>query len=55
VFQEAQELLLAVPGLTDPGDRAGGDLERGEQGRGAVADVVMGALLGWPGCIGNTI
>ena len=49
VFQEAQELLVAVPVLADPGDLAGGDLERGEQGGGAVADVVVGALLGMAG------
>ncbi len=32
-----------------PGHRAGGDLQGGEQGSGAVPETVMGALLGLPG------
>jgi len=46
VLEEAQELLMAVTVLADPGDLAGGNLQRGEQGRGAVADIVMGAAFG---------
>src|SRR3712207_9036098 len=40
--QEAQELLVAVPRLAAGGDRAGGDVQRGEQRGGAVAEVVVG-------------
>ena len=36
--QEPQELLVAVAGLAAGGDRAGGDVERGEKGGGAVAE-----------------
>ena len=49
MLQEAQELLMAVPGLAEPGDLPGRDLERGEQCGGAVTEVVMGALLGMAG------
>ena len=40
---------MPVPVLAEPGDLAGGDLQRGEQGGGAVPDVVVGALLGMTG------
>ena len=40
---------MPVPRLADPGDLAGGDLERGEQGGGAVPDVVVGPPLGLAG------
>ena len=33
VLEEGQELLVAVPVFTQPVHLAGGDLERGEQGR----------------------
>ena len=49
MFEERQKLLMAVPVLAQPGDLAGGDLQRGEQGGGAVPDVVVGALLGMAG------
>jgi hypothetical protein len=48
LFEEAQELLVTMPGLAGRGDLPGGDLQRGEQGGGAVPDVVMGAPLGQP-------
>ena len=37
---------MPVPRLAHPGDLAGGDLQRGEQGGGAVPDVVVGAAFG---------
>ena len=40
---------MAVPGQAGLLDPAGGHLERGEQGGGAVADVVVGLLLRHPG------
>jgi hypothetical protein len=46
---EAQELLVAMPGLAAEGHGAGGDVERREQRGGALADVVMGAPLREPG------
>ncbi len=46
VFEEPQKLLAAVPRLGDSGDLAGGDLQRCEQRRRAVTDVIMGATLG---------
>jgi hypothetical protein len=46
LFQEAQELLVAVAGVADVGYFAGGDLQRGEQRGGAMAFVVMGLALG---------
>ena len=49
VAEEDQELLVPVPWFAHAGDLAGGDLERGEQGGGAVPDVVVGALLGMAG------
>ena len=45
LLQEAQE-LAAVAGVACAGDRAGGDLQHGEQGGGAVADVVVGLPFG---------
>ena len=43
LLQEPQELLVAVPRVAGVrGDLPGGDLQRGEQGGGAVALVVMG-------------
>ena len=35
-LEETEELGLAVPLIAAVGDRAGGDLQGGEQGRGAV-------------------
>ena len=35
-----------MPLIAAVGDRAGGDLQGGEQGRGAVALVVVGSFLG---------
>jgi hypothetical protein len=49
VAEEDQELPVPVPWLGYSGDLAGGDLECGEQGGGAVPDVVVGAPLGLPG------
>src|SRR5512133_2663851 len=40
---------MSVPVPTQPGDLPGGDLQGGEQRGGAIADIVMGALLGMPG------
>ena len=40
---------MPVPAVAGVGDLAGGDLQRGEQGGGAVPDVVVGALLRQPG------
>ena len=40
---------MPVPRLAGAGDLAGGDLQRGEQGGGAVPDVVVGAPLRQPG------
>ena len=45
LLEEAQELLVAVARLAQLLDAAGGHLEGGEQGGGAMADVVMGGLL----------
>ena len=42
VAQEREELLVAVAMLAFGHDRAGGDVQGGEQRRGAVADVVVG-------------
>ncbi len=42
LLEEFEELLVAVVGVAGVGDFAGGDLQRGEQGGGAVADVVVG-------------
>ena len=44
---------MAVPGLAARGHRAGSDVQRREQGGGAVADVVVGAPLGQPGLHGQ--
>lgn len=49
VFDEAQELLVAVTVLAQAGDLAGRDFKGGEKRRGAVADVVMGAPFGSAG------
>ena len=44
LFEEAQEFLVAVPGVAGVrGDLPGGDLQGGEQGGGAVPHVVVGA------------
>ena len=41
-FEEGEELAVAVPVVAGVGgDLSGGDLERGEQGRGAVPAVVV--------------
>jgi hypothetical protein len=49
LLEEGEELLVAVAGLAGRGDLPGGDLQRGEQGRGAVPDAVVRAALGQPG------
>jgi hypothetical protein len=46
LLEEREELLVAVPRLAGRGHRPGGDLQRREQGRDAVAEVVVGAPLG---------
>ena len=43
LLEEPQELLVAVPVVAGVDHLAGGDLECGEQGGGAVPDVVVGA------------
>jgi hypothetical protein len=52
LLEEGEELLVAVAGGAPVDDVPGRDLQRGEQGRGAVPDVVVGALLGAPGWAG---
>ena len=42
LLEEGQELGVAVAWGEGIGDVAGGDLQRGEQGGGAVADIVVG-------------
>ena len=42
VLEERQEFLVAMPRVAGVGHLAGGDLECGEQGGGAVPDVVVG-------------
>ena len=44
-LREGQELLVAVPWLARVEDLARGDLQRGEQGGGGVALVVIGLPL----------
>src|SRR5680860_1812613 len=46
LFEEVEELLVAVALVAGVGDPAGGDLEGREQGGGAVARVVVGGALG---------
>jgi hypothetical protein len=53
VAEEDQELFVPVSRLARSGDLAGGDLECGKQGGGAVPDVIVGAFLGLPDCIGS--
>ena len=46
-FEESEELDVGVARVAGVGgDLAGGDFERGEQAGGAVADVIVGLLLG---------
>jgi len=45
LLEEAQELLVAVPGEAGVDDLVGGDVQRGEQGGGAVAELVVGLFL----------
>ena len=46
-LEEGQELDVGVARVAGVGgDLAGGDFQRGEQAGGAVADVVVGLLLG---------
>src|SRR6185312_16407705 len=50
LLQEPQEPAVPVAVVADVGDRAGGHLQGGEQGGGAVPDLVMGMPLGgYPG------
>jgi hypothetical protein len=48
--QEPQEPVMPVPGVAGVGDLAGGHLQGGEQGGGAVAGMVVGVPFGdaWP-------
>jgi hypothetical protein len=46
LLEEGQELLVAMARGALADDVPGRDLQRGEQGRGPVADVVVGALIG---------
>lgn len=48
LLEELQELLVAVAGIADVGDLAGGGVQRGEQAGHAMPDVVMGLPLGDP-------
>lgn len=43
MIEELQELLVPMPSMTLADDLPGGHVERGKQGRGAVADVVVAA------------
>jgi hypothetical protein len=52
--QELLPLGGAVLAVQFVDDQAGGDVQGGEQRRGAVADVVMGPLPGMPGIVGST-
>jgi hypothetical protein len=45
-LRKTRNSLVAVAVLGQPGHLPGRDLQRGEEGRGAVPAVVMGALLG---------
>lgn len=45
LFEEREELLVPVPGFAGRGDLPGRDLQRREQGAGAVPDVVVGPPL----------
>ena len=45
MLEETEELLVAVPVLAEPGHLPGGDFQGGEQGGGAMADVVVAAWL----------
>jgi len=46
LFEEGEELGMGVPvAAVLGGDFAGGDLQRGEQGGGAIADVVVAGFL----------
>ena len=48
LLEEGQELLVGVLLEAPVGDQPGRDLERSEQGGGAVAFVVVGLLLRYP-------
>jgi len=45
MLEETEELLMAAPVLAEPSHLPGGDLQDGEQGGGAMADVAVAALL----------
>ena len=45
MLEETEELVVAVPVLAEPSHLPGGDLQDGEQGGGAMADVAVAALL----------
>src|SRR5512135_3850433 len=49
LLEERQELLMAVPVGAGLGNLAGGYFQRGEQGRGAVPEVVEAGRLGVAG------
>jgi hypothetical protein len=46
LLEEPQEFLVAVAGSASVDDAPGRDLQRGEQGGGAMSGVIVGALLG---------
>ena len=46
LLEEAQELLVAVPGVAGVGDRPGGDLQGCEQAGDSAPGVVVGLPLG---------
>ena len=45
MLEETEELVVAVPVLAEPSHLPGGDLQDGEQGGGAMADVAVAAWL----------
>ena len=45
MFEETEELVVAVPVLAEPSHLPSDDLQRSEQSGGTMADVVVTALL----------
>jgi hypothetical protein len=44
-LQKAEKLLMAMTGLAGGEDSTGGDVERGKQGGGAMANMIVGNSL----------
>ena len=53
MIEELHELLMTMPSMALADDLSRGHVERGKQGRSAVADVVMGAAFDLTGVIGR--